>query len=113
MEKHYSADGQFYIALTKTRIRLFQWIHAPVICSSDDIPIFDLSQNLWDASHITWQKDRNQLQCTLRCHSSATTEINIYLDPETKNCILIENELIRNMSFDKALAYLKSMESQL
>ena len=110
MEKHYSTDGKFYVVFTKTKIHLFKWIYTPMICSSDGAPIFDLSESSWHTKKITWQEDRSQLQFTLHTPGSPK-EINIYLDPETKNCILMENKLIRNMSIEKAINYLKTNES--
>jgi hypothetical protein len=110
MEKHYSTDGKFYVVFAKTKIHLLKWIYSPIIYSSDGTPVFDLSQSVWHTKKITWQEDRSQLQFTLHTPGSKK-EITIYLDPETKNCILMENKLIRNMSIEKAVSYLKTYES--
>ena len=92
-------------------MRMSHSIHAPVVYNAKGHPIFDLTNSLWSAENIEWQPDRNQVQFNLRCYPGTLPVITIYLDPVSKNCILFENELVRNMPVDKALEYLKSLEN--
>ena len=93
-------------------MRMSHWIHAPIICTADGQPIFDLSNSVWSAENIEWQPDRNQVQFNLRCYPGTQPAITIYLDPASKNCILFENKLVRNMPVEKAIIYLQKLEIQ-